>query len=70
MAKARKYYTLCLRDDGPNVFAPEFGDYDYATVKAEMDSYTEHAYLKRNARIVISNDDQASINAAVAELNK
>lgn len=66
----RKYYTLCLRDDGPNSFAPEFGSYDRQEVEEEMASYTERDYLKKNARIIVSGDTQAEINKAVEELNK
>lgn len=69
MTKNRTYYSLCLRDDGDLVWRLEFGDYDRDCVQAELEAYTEHDYLKRNAKIIKSADDQASINAAVAALN-
>lgn len=68
MPRNRTYYTLALRDDNHG-FRIEFGDYDRATVEAEMECYTEHDYLKRNAKIVTSGDTQAEIEAAVAKLN-
>lgn len=70
MARKRVYYTLVLRDDGDRRWRPEFGDYDRSSVQAEMESYTEHAYLKKNAKIITSGDKQAEIDAAVAQLNE
>lgn len=67
MTKGRTYYSLALRDDNHG-FCFEFGDYDRKTVEYEMAEYTAHDYLKRNARIVSSTDDQASIEAAIIAL--
>jgi hypothetical protein len=67
--RLKRYYTLCLRDDGDMRWRPEFGDYDYNIVRAELQSYMEHAYLKKNAQIITSGDTQAEIDAAVRELN-
>ena len=63
----RAYYTLAIREEGR--WAPQFGDYDKATVEQEaVDSYFEHRALDR--RIVKSADDRASIDAAIARLNR
>jgi len=67
--RTRTYYTLVLRDDGDLRWRIEFGDYDRDTVEAEMESYTDHDYLKRNAKIIRSGDSQADIDAAVDALN-
>lgn len=66
---ARRYFTLCLRDDGDLKWRIEFGDYSRVVVKAEMDDYTQHAYLKKNACIIESGDQQVDIDKAVRELN-
>lgn len=65
----RTYYTLVLRDDGDGQWRAEFGDYSRATVQAKMEDYTQHAYLKKNAKIISSGDAQHDIEAAVAVLN-
>jgi hypothetical protein len=70
MTKDRKYYSLVLRDDGDMIWRLEFGDYSRETVQQELEAYTEHAYLKKNAKIIVSDDNQDSINAVVQELNE
>ena len=67
---ARKYYTLCTREDG--VWAPQFGDYSREVVEQERDDYRDSShqtYKARDLRIITSGDKQADINAAVAKLN-
>lgn len=65
----KRYYTLCLRDDG-HPWRPEFGAYSRSKVHAEMQAYTDYDYKSCNARIIVSGDTQAEIDAAVAELNR
>jgi hypothetical protein len=66
---ARTYFTLCTREaDG--VWSPQFGDYDKDCVRFELDDYAQHDYKRKDLRIVTSYDDQASINTAVAALNR
>lgn len=70
MTTPRKpYHTLCLRDDGDRRWRPEFGSYSRSEVEAERKDYARHAYLHSNAKIITTDDDQASIDTAVAELN-
>lgn len=61
----RTYYTLVSRTETDPRFAIEFGDYLRATVAEEMrdDERREFKIIRTSA------DDQASINAAVANLN-
>jgi hypothetical protein len=70
MAKRpKKYYTLCLRDDGDMVWRPEFGSYNRMDVSYEMSEYVERDYLRKNAKIIESGDTQVEIDQAVKELN-
>lgn len=70
---ARTYYTLITRDwdneageMGP--WSPQFGDYDRETVQDEREEYLNE-YSSRDVKIIMSKDDQASINARVAKEN-
>lgn len=66
---ARTYYTLCTRDNG--VWSPQFGDYDRDTVTDEADDlYYGREYKRRDLKVIATKPDQASINAAVAKLNR
>lgn len=61
--KAKKYYTLVVRRDGK--WSPQFGDYSKEVVSdEEYDCYDTEV-----SKIICTNDDQASIDAKVAELN-
>lgn len=64
-ASNRKYYyTLAVCEDGQ--WSPQFGDYSKATVKDEMQDYPAK---NRHKQILMTWDDQDSINSAIAELN-
>jgi len=65
-----RYHTLISRQDGQ--WAIEFGDYSRRTVQDELeDMVGGYMDIKRsNLRIITTSDDQASIEAAVAELNR
>lgn len=62
-----RYFTLAIREEG--VWAPQFGDYQRSTVKDEMGEYSDHDVKSCDMKIVVSEDDQASIDAAIRELN-
>lgn len=65
---ARKYYTLCIREDG--IWAQQFGDYDRMTVSFEVDCLRERGSIKKgDYKILTTGPKQADINAAVAALN-
>jgi hypothetical protein len=68
MAKARKYFTLLVNDNG--LWAPQFGDYDRQVVEDEMrDEYLDKGYRAKRLKIIATADDQASIDARVKEIN-
>jgi len=66
---AKKYYTL-LSKQGNDPWVIEFGDYSRSVVAQEKedmkDSWDGHLY---KFKIICTNDDQASINEAVAKLS-
>jgi hypothetical protein len=60
------YYTLLKLNVKDGYWYPQFGDYDRSVVKAEKrDSYSLSV-----TTIIETEDDQASIDAAIAELNR
>ena len=71
----RKYYTLIVREDG--AWSAHFGDFDHAVVSAERDEITgphvsaHHVcpVKKSDTKILTTNDDQGSINIAIAAIN-
>lgn len=63
----RTYYTLATLDKASGLYHPQFGDYDLETVQDEREEYKEKG---ERTKIVRSADDQASVNAAVALLNR
>tara|TARA_R110002020_G_scaffold464707_1_gene685712 strand:- start:1299 stop:1565 length:267 start_codon:yes stop_codon:yes gene_type:complete len=68
------YYTLLglYRDDDNGHFVWEiiFGDYEYDIVVAEFDAYrTCSSNDSYQLRVIKTDDEQASIDAKVAELN-
>lgn len=69
MAKARTYYTLLSRGPDDTRWAIEFGDYDRATVRDELNDLKDGDYCDHRFIIMPTPDDQASIDAAVAQLN-
>lgn len=64
----RPYYSLLTREDGQ--WAPQFGDYDLDTVKAERDDYRDHGHKAKDLKIITTTDEQADIKRAVFELNE
>jgi hypothetical protein len=64
----KAYYTLAVRRDGR--WEVDFGDYDRAVVESEREDTLSHFVYSKDMKIVKSADDQASINLAVAKLNK
>lgn len=70
----RTYYTLAIREEG--FYAPQFGDYSRAVVEQELEDRVDSdryrgrdAITRRDCKIIRTNGDQASINAAVKALN-
>jgi hypothetical protein len=67
---SHRYHTLLRREDG--IWAIEFGDYSRAVVQDELED-TVGGYQdvrRKDLKIITTYDDQASINAAVADLNR
>jgi hypothetical protein len=64
---ARKYFTLCTRDDGG--WSPQFGDYVRRVVDDERDDYRQRVKAK-DIKIITTDGTQAAIDAAVAVLNE
>lgn len=63
--KTKKYYSLLtLVDDN---WCIQFGDYDREVVEDERDEYKENG---ETTKIIVTNDDQASINEKVVQLNQ
>ena len=62
-----RYYSLLIHSNG--AWGVEFGDYDREEVEAERDSYLDGNTGERT-RIIRTSDQQADIDAAVAELNR
>lgn len=62
----RKYYTLLALENinGVDTWCIDFGDYDKECVKQE-----KYEYEHNRTKIICTNDDQASIDAKVKELN-
>lgn len=69
MAKRRTYYTLLSRETPHANWVIEFGDYDRNCVREERDDMCAGHYCDYAFKIITTLDDQASIDAAVAELN-
>lgn len=62
-----KYFTLAVKTG--NAYFPDFGDYDHEVVQDERADRIESGDRDR-MRIVSSQDDQASIDEAIAKLNE
>lgn len=72
-----KYHTLVSKVATKSPWEIEFGDYDKQTVKDEerelrySDSLKEEPKDRRQFKIITTNDDsQATIEAAVSQLNR
>ena len=66
----RRYFTLCVREGVDAPWCPQFGDYVASVVADERDEYMRNGVARKFLAIVASDDDQASIDARVAALNK
>jgi hypothetical protein len=70
--KPKRYHTLAARQPG-QLWSPQFGDYDKATVESELNYERDHIGVTwakgTKFRIVSSMDEQAAIEAAIARLN-
>ena len=67
---SHRYFTLLSRDPSDGIWAIEFGDYNRGCVVAELEDYLDHDYRRADLRIIQTGDDQASIDEAVANLNR
>ena len=61
------YFTLLVRFDEFDSWSIQFGDYDRETVLAESEEYSGGCYA---TKIILTYDDQASIDAMVNKLNE
>lgn len=74
MTKARKYYTLAIRENGK--WHPMFGAYSRADVESERVSYRDYGFKARDTKILTTDDiqsaidDGVAIHAALAKLNQ
>lgn len=68
--KARPYFLLVTRESAVDHFAPQFGDYDRATVIQEMsDEYARH-HKKSDMKVLnVISAKRADIEDALATLN-
>ena len=60
-----RYYSLLVRDED-NYYYPQFGDYKRNVVEDEQ----RDSYKGQKCRIIKSEDDQASLDAAIAQANR
>jgi hypothetical protein len=72
---SHRYYTLLSREmDAPGTgqlrWTIEFGDYSKGIVQSEFENFLDHGFRRKDLRIITTGDDQASIEAAVADLNR
>jgi hypothetical protein len=65
---SRRYYTLAQWDREAERWTIEFGDYSRSVVQSEHRDYRDKGASSRHLRIVVSEDDQASISKAVSSL--
>lgn len=66
---SKSYFTLATREDDGLWYA-QFGDYDRDVVKQELDDYADGgSYRRKDMRVVVTGDDQASVERGVRRLN-
>jgi len=65
--KARKYFTLAVREDGR--WGPDFGDYDVMVVRQELMNRRDSGTKGKDLFIVSTGETQAEIDVAIAKLN-
>jgi hypothetical protein len=68
--KPRTYYTLLTRGNDSQPWAIHFGDYDRKVVIQERYDVSQGAIIARETKVIETLDDQASIDAGVAEANR
>lgn len=67
----KQYFSLIERDDVDGRWSIQFGDYDREVVAQELiDVAYSQGRPRRAFKIIKTADDQASIFAAVADLNR
>lgn len=64
-----KYYTLAIWNEFGRSWSPEFGDYDYQTVKSERDDYKDHG-MKAKYMIIFKTDYDAGQSAIDEQIKK
>lgn len=64
-----KYYTLLSRGSAQDPWVIEFGDFLRNTVNAEFRYFRDRDVPASNMKIISTEEDQNSINAAVRKLN-
>ena len=62
-----KYYSLMVYENG--FWSQQFGDYDKKTVEYERQDYLDHGYKSKDIKIVVTDEEQTAIEAAVDALN-
>ena len=69
MSDRRRYHTLVERDGPEHPWRIEFGDFDRATVDAELEDQRDRGARKANVKIITSGSTATEQSAAVAALN-
>ena len=69
MSDRRRYRTLVERDGSEHPWRIEFGDFDRATVDAELEDRRDHGVRKSNLKIITSGATAIEQAAAVEALN-
>lgn len=66
---SKQYHTLLSRPNKQHTWHIEFGDYSRSCVEDERNDMREGADRGTQFKIITTDDQQASIDAAVAKLN-
>lgn len=62
-----RYHTLVIREAG--IWAPQFGSYSRTEAECEMRDWLDGDTLRRDAKLITTNDYQVAIDAEVARMN-
>ena len=65
----KPYFTLLEKNDA-GLWTIEFGAYDKADCKSELEDRLDHDVRRKNLKIITTGAKQAEIDAAVAKLNQ
>jgi hypothetical protein len=65
----KPYFTLLEKNDA-GLWTIEFGAYDKADCKSELEDRLDHDVRRKNLKIITTGPKQAEIDAAVAKLNQ